>query len=347
MSAATAPRPDPQPPSQPRVDARADVPGAPRAPDAARAAPDADAGAGAVASRSAWWLRAISSLPLPVLYAVAGAFGLLLRYVLRYRVGVVRSNLRSCFPRVPQRALDAVLNRHYRNLAQVMAEFIKGATLGADELRARVRLLHLERVQAQTCAGRPVMLLAAHQCNWEWSLQAVALGLGVPVLAAYKPLHNAAADGGLLRIRTRFGARLLPAKKLARGIARQRHQVHGVCLMADQMPVSSPGRYWLHFLGRDTAFYPGPAQIARAAGYAVFFVAMRRTRRGHYEMEFIPIAAAGEAPEPQLLTARYAQQVEAQVMASPEDWAWTHRRWKHRRPDAASPDGFAARQAAG
>jgi Kdo2-lipid IVA lauroyltransferase/acyltransferase len=280
----------------------------------------------------ALWLRLLSRLPLPVLYAIAGTLTFLLRHVLRHRVGIARANLRACFPNVPRRVLNALLDRHYRNLGQVAAEFVKGATLSAEELRGRVQLLHRERVQAELAAGRSVMLLAAHQCNWEWSLQAVALGLDVPVDAAYKPLHNRAADAGLLRMRSRFGARLVPAKKLTREVARRRRQLHAVCLMADQMPLSSPTRHWLTFLGRDTAFYPGPAQIARSTGYAVFFVAMSRLRRGHYTMDFIPIAAAGEQFEPAALTERYARQVEAQVLASPEDWVWTHRRWKHARP---------------
>jgi KDO2-lipid IV(A) lauroyltransferase len=109
-------------------------------------------------------------------------------------------------------------------------------------------------------------------------------------------------------------------------------------MVADQMPTSSPGRVWLRFLGRETAFFPGPGEIARAAGYGAFFMPLRRVRRGYYESGFVPLAVAGERLEVAEFTARYAAQLEAMIRACPEDWAWTHRRWKLQPPaDIAAP----------
>ena len=102
------------------------------------------------------------------------------------------------------------------------------------------------------------------------------------------------------------------------------------------MPASSGRRQWLTFLGRDTAFYPGPAEIARMTGYAAFFVSMRRLGRGRYQLDLIPICTAGEKLDPQVFTARYAGLVEAMIRADPADWTWIHRRWKAARPPELS-----------
>jgi KDO2-lipid IV(A) lauroyltransferase len=88
----------------------------------------------------------------------------------------------------------------------------------------------------------------------------------------------------------------------------------------------------VNFLGRETAFYPGPAEIARMTGYAAYFVAMRRERRSRYPLEVIPICVTNERLDPLIFTARYAALVEAQIRASPADWTWIHRRWKGERP---------------
>ena len=209
-----------------------------------------------------------------------------------------------------------------------MVESLKAATLPAEELVARVTLLGRDALVRELQAGRSVLLLGAHQCNWEWSLHGVALQLPELMEAAYKPLHSAAADRQLRLLRTRFGARLLMAKKLLRESMRNRHQVRAVALIADQVPASSDGRLWLSFLGRDTAFYPGPGEIARLTGYAAFFAAMRRVARGRYEIDLQPISAAGERLDPALFTERYARLLEALIRAHPADWTWTHRRWK-------------------
>ena len=85
-----------------------------------------------------------------------------------------------------------------------------------------------------------------------------------------------AADRQLRLLRERFGARLIAAKKMLREVVRRRREVRAVAVIADQVPASSDGRLWLEFLGRETAFYPGPAQLARSTGYAAFFAAMTR-----------------------------------------------------------------------
>jgi KDO2-lipid IV(A) lauroyltransferase len=287
----------------------------------------------AVQGKIALWLRLLAGLPWGVLYAITGALAWVMRYVLRYRLHVARDNLQRCFPDLPGAEIERLLTLHYRQLGQVMAEFIKLARLSAAELSARVAMVNLAGVQAETQAGRAVLLLGAHHCNWEWSLHGVALQVGVPMEAAYKPLHSAAADRQLRLLRERFGARLIAAKKMLREVARRRHEVRAVAMIADQVPASSDGRLWLHFLGRETAFYPGPAQLARSTGYAAFFAAMTRTGRGQYQIEFQPVCAAGERLEPEAFTARYAERLETLIRANPADWTWTHRRWKLRRPE--------------
>jgi KDO2-lipid IV(A) lauroyltransferase len=274
------------------------------------------------------WLRVIAYLPLGVLYPLAAVMAFILRYVLRYRVAVARSNLRRCFPSLLPAEIESILGAYYRHLGQVAAEFMKLANISAAEIRRRVRFTNSELVASEINAGRSVVLLAAHLANWEWSLQAVALELTVPIDAAYKPLRSAGADRELLKLRGRFGARMIAAKKMLRMVASRRRELHAIAIMADQIPASSGGRHWLTFLGSDTAFYPGPAEIARLTGYATFFTSMRRTRRGYYEMTFHPMAAAGERLDPQIFTARYARILEMLIRADPADWMWTHRRWK-------------------
>ncbi len=285
----------------------------------------------------AWWLRALGHVPLPVMYACAAALAFLMRDLLRYRRAVAQANLAAALPELDPAARSLVLRRHYDSLAAVLFELPRLSTMSAAELRARMALPDLPAVHAELARGHPVLVLAAHQGNWEWLLQALALGLGVPFLAAYKPPHSARADQLMLGLRGRFGARMVPGKRLLREVLRRRGSAHAIGMVADQVPTSSPGRVWLGFMGRPTAFFPGPAEIARAGRYSVYFLALRRLRRGHYETRFEPLAAADEPLDVATLIGRYAARVEALVRACPEDWAWTHRRWKLQPPAPDQP----------
>ena len=272
------------------------------------------------------------------MYALATLAAFLMRDLFRYRVGVARDNLRRALPELSEDERRRILRRHYQVFAEALFELPRVAVMSPAELRARVTVAGVETVHAEYALGRSTLLLSGHQCNWEWLLQAVALAIGVPFLAAYKPPHSAYADRLMLGLRGRFGVRMVPGKRLLREVLRLRGTAHAVGMVADQMPTSSPGRVWLRFLGRETAFFPGPGEIARAAGYGSYFMPLRRVRRGYYESGFVPLAAAGERLEVAEFTARYAAQLEAMIRACPEDWAWTHRRWKLQPPaETAAP----------
>ena len=204
--------------------------------------------------------------------------------------------------------------------------------MSAADLSARVRIVNLPVARDYLEAGQSVMLVTSHLCNWEWLLQGMTLELGYPLDAAYKPLHDQWAERLMLGIRSRFGARLVPAKELLADFLRRRAVVRAVAMNADQAPMSTDKRYWTRFLGQDTAFYIGAEQIARATRLPMLYVVMRRTQRGHYEVEFQELWNGREAVAPNAITERYARACEIDVLESPADWLWSYRRWRLKKP---------------
>jgi Kdo2-lipid IVA lauroyltransferase/acyltransferase len=292
------------------------------------AAGPAASGAAAPLTRSAWWVRLLSRVPFPALYLLADFLGWLAFRVFPHREDVVRANLSECFPELDEAARRDIRRRYYAGFADVLVEVIKSATLSPAEIRRRVRIVGLEQPQAVLAAGQSVLLAAAHQCNWEWMLLALSLELGYPLDAAYKPLVDSWAEREMKKVRSRFGSRLIPAKELLADIIKRGKVVRAVAMVADQEPTTSEHKHWTRFLNRDTAFYMGPEEIARVTRFPVFFLGMRRTSRGFYELRFVPLSSPGEPLRSGELTERYVRLVEQQIRESPPDWPWSHKRWK-------------------
>jgi KDO2-lipid IV(A) lauroyltransferase len=278
--------------------------------------------------RSAWWVRLLSAVPLPILYGLATAVGWLAFRVFPYRKELVHHHLKLAFPEQDEAGLRDIMRRYYAGFAQMLFEIIKSATMPPEEIRRRVRILNLDRPRALLAQGKSVLCVAAHQCNWEWMLLGFSLELGYPVDAAYKPLVDPWAEREMKTVRSRFGCRLIPAKELLPDMIRRRNMVRAVAMVADQEPTTSEHKHWTKFLNRDTAFYMGPEEIARVTRLPVFFIAMRRISRGFYEMDFEPLATPEEKLQPGELTERYARRVEKQIREAPPDWPWSHKRWK-------------------
>jgi KDO2-lipid IV(A) lauroyltransferase len=277
-------------------------------------------------------IKALSRLPFWALYGISTCLYLLAYYVVRHRHAVVREQLGKVFPAMSEAGRARIHRRFLRNFCDVMVEIIKSITLTEAQMRGRVRLVNPGPALDFLNAGRSLLFVTSHLCNWEWLLHGVALHLGYPVDAAYKPLHDAWAERLALIIRSRFGARLVPAKELLIDHLRRHGIVRALAINADQAPTSTEQRHWSRFLGQDTAFFIGAEQIARAARLPVIYAVMRRVGRGRYEVEFTRLWDGREATAAGEITERYARACEADVFASPADWLWTYRRWRLKKP---------------
>ncbi|NDE01500.1 MAG: lauroyl acyltransferase [Gammaproteobacteria bacterium] len=280
--------------------------------------------------RSSWWVRALASLPMSALHALSVLLAWLAMRVFHYEAQRIRDSLCIAFPQLDPAGIEQLRAAHYRSFADVLVEIIKAASIPGNDLDARMHFPNLDVLRAPVKAGTPVLIVAAHQCNWEWILLGLSRQLGVPLDAAYKPLVNSWADREMLALRSRFGARLVASGVLMRDMIARRRVPRVVALVADQEPVSSERRHWTRFLNRDTAFFMGPDVLVNSFGYPAFFVAIRRTSRGAYEVRFEPLWQRGEALQPGEFTGRYARRVEQQIRESPADWPWSYKRWRLR-----------------
>lgn len=277
-------------------------------------------------------VKFLSRAPMWALYAFSGLLYFLAYHVARHRRVVIREQLARVFPDMPESERIAIHKRFLKNFCDVLVEVLKSISIQPADMTARVRIANLPVARVFLDAGQSVMLLTSHLGNWEWLLHGVALQLGYPVDAAYKPLHDAWAERLMLEVRSRFGARLIPAKEVLADFLRRRGVVRALAMNADQAPVSTDKRYWTRFLGQDTAFYVGAEQIARATRLPILYLVMRRVRRGYYEVEVRQLWDGREVLEPNAITERYARACEADVLAHPADWLWSYRRWKLKKP---------------
>lgn len=283
------------------------------------------------------WLRLLSSLPFAFWYGFSSLLASLGEHVVRYRRGVIDAQIRKCFPEMDDAEVAGTRRASYRNFTDVMVESIRALTITGEELDERMELHGLDRVRAQLDAGRTVVLVTSHVCNWEWTLQAISRHLGRPMDAAYKPLHNEWADRMFLTLRSRFGATMIPDKRVLMHVLRRRKQPRAIAMVADQDPTLVAVRHETTFFGHPTSFFLGPEAITRAVRGVMMYVAVQRVRRGCYRVDLEPLVGPDEdLPEGGMID-RFAARVEAQIRAHPSDWLWAYRRWKARRRRPQGP----------
>ncbi len=284
-----------------------------------------------------WLLLGLAHLPLAVLYLVAEGIYFLLAYVVRYRWRVVTQNLRNSFPEYSAAEIERVGKSFYRHFAQVVVEILKLAAIGPAELAHRMRFVNPELMTRPFAQNRLVLSLGSHMGNWEWILSGATLEFPGRAAGVYKPLNNPFFEDFMRRLRTRLGADAVPMLSTLRYLVAHKGQGRTLSLLTDQAAGPEDRPYWTTFLHQDTSFYTSADRLAVQLDCAVLYVGIRRVRRGYYEVTFTELPdgrAAAIAPTGTFpVTEAFARQLERDMQASPEQYLWTHRRWKHQRKE--------------
>jgi KDO2-lipid IV(A) lauroyltransferase len=287
-----------------------------------------------------WLLLALARLPLAMLYVLARGIYLLLAYVVRYRWRVVLENLRNSFPEKTAAEVHAIGRQFYWHFAQVVVEILKLAALSPAELQRRVRFVNPELMTQPFAENRPVLSLGSHRGNWEWILSGAALEFPGRAAGVYKPLNNKFFEAFMRHLRTRLGANAVPMLATLRYLVQHRGKGHTLSLLTDQAAGPEDRPYWTSFMHQEAGFYTSAERLAQQFNCAVLYVGITRVRRGYYEIKFseLPngqaaVAAANVADEAQRypITEAFVRHLEADIRATPEQYLWTHRRWKHKR----------------
>jgi KDO2-lipid IV(A) lauroyltransferase len=111
---------------------------------------------------------------------------------------------------------------------------------------------------------------------------------------------------------------------------------YALALVADQSPGKPAEAWWLNFFNTPTAFIPGPERAARERKLGVVFAHFYKIRRGCYTFDAVLATEDASTTAPGELTLAYARYVEECIRKSPDNYLWSHRRWKHAyRPEYA------------
>ena len=193
-----------------------------------------------------------------------------------------------------------------------------------------MKLLNPEIFDSLYNKNKGAILIGAHYNNWEW----MALSLGIyakqDVFSVYKPLNNKTINKLMLKARERFGANIVPMKSFVKTVLENKNRATINLMLTDQSPHKSKVDYYCTFLNQDTPVYLGPEKLLNAAKLEFLFVEVHRIKRGFYEMKIVPLndKCKEEKGSKTLLHVNHLEKI---INDQPENWLWSHKRWKNSR----------------
>ena len=274
-------------------------------------------------------IYAVSTLPMFLLYLLSDLFYYVLFYLVRYRRGVVYTNLKNSFPTKNESEIKSIEKAYYRYFCDIFIESFKVLTISKRELRTRFKVRNPELIQKYYDEKRSITLYTAHQGNWEW-LAFLPLFIPYQAIALYYPQSSKYFDTLMKTIRERFGVLCIESNrgyKTITGFAERNIPTINY-IIGDQSPSGGSTKHWTRFLNQDTAFLIGAERIAKKRNQVIIFPSFRKIKRGIYELEFKLIEENPQLINSNEIIDKYAALLEETILISPEMWLWSHRRWK-------------------
>ncbi|MHB8424659.1 MAG: LpxL/LpxP family Kdo(2)-lipid IV(A) lauroyl/palmitoleoyl acyltransferase [Gammaproteobacteria bacterium] len=270
------------------------------------------------------FIRMAVLLPYAWQLALGRGLGRLLRPAQRrWRITVM--NLQRCFPELDGPANLALAKKHFESLGIAFLEIGLCWWGEAERLRRLVQIEGLENLQAARALGRGVILVAGHFTTLE--IGGRLLGLYTDFHLMYRPSQNALIESVMRRSRERHFDRAIPRQDV-RLMLKSLKEGKPVWYAPDQ---GYRGRHseMIPFFGIPAPTNTALSRLARASGAPVvpFFVERLPGTRG-YKLTLDPMLTGFPGGDTVADALRVNRLLEEQIRRAPEQYLWSHDRFK-------------------
>ncbi len=277
------------------------------------------------------FIESFRLLPFWLLYIQSDIFRFILFNVFRYRRKVVLDNLSKAFPEKDKSEINCIAKKFHKNFMDILFEGLKGMTMSDKSVYKRYKLLNPELVDAYFEQGKSVLTLGGHYASWEWGVS-IDKHIKHKSVCVYKAVKNKWLNNFMREKRERWGMKQISMEK-TRTIFKDLENPKFIVLIADQSPSTTHNAIWVNFLGRDTPCIHGPEAYSKLFNLPLIFLDFQRVKRGYYTLELSLIDENPKQLEKSQVTQKYMTKLGEVISKKPQDWMWTHKRWKHKRDE--------------
>lgn len=277
-----------------------------------------------------WWARRIAWI---------------LRNIVRYRTDVVYTNLARSFPEKSYEEIKALHRQFYIRFSTIFCEMVWFGACRGPKGRKRLQESHIVEITNPEEFNRiyrdasQLMLLEAHNGNWELIMGLTEYSCGVPMditpadyAVTYKPLSSKTWDAIMAENRTAAVRDLgfkgyVSSDNILRFVLENRERKFAYIFITDQFPYTSNSSE-VSFMGQKTLTLTAAARLAVKFDMAVAYLRYECREEGGYRITAVPVEEHAAGKDPMEIMKKYYALLEEDIRKQPYNYLWTHKRWK-------------------
>ena len=291
-------------------------------------------------------MRLLALQPLKMHYFWGRCLSWFVSGPMHYRRDVVMINLARSFPEKKYSELRKIADDFYKHFGDLFAETFWFA--GSHDTK-RLRDSHICEMEHADVLNRlyndcpGVIVLTSHLGNWEliggilnyvYAPDKVDFG-EKNTTVVYKELSNSFWDKVFGDNRCAPIAKenketcYVESRKILRFVIAHRNEKRLYIFPTDQCPYKYASAHTVdNFMHQPTLTMTGGAALAHKFGFAVVYMAFKKKEDFGYKMSFREICPDASKFTPEDLMNKFYSYLEEDVNAQPENYLWTHKRWK-------------------
>jgi KDO2-lipid IV(A) lauroyltransferase len=274
-------------------------------------------------------LRAISTLPYPIVSRIGLGLGTLLWWFATPRRRITLTNLRRCLPELSEAQRRAIAREHFACFGRTFVERFIFWSGSPERIRSLVRLEGVEHWRSQT--ERPVILLAPHFLGLDAG--GLRIQLETRFVSMYAKQKNPVLDEAMRAGRSRFNAPLLLSRQEGLRPALRALRTGIPFYLLPDMDLGPRDAVFVPFFGIPAATVTTLARVARLTGAVVVPVLTTLEAQG-YVTRFDQPWEDFPGDDDTVAAARMNAYIESQVRQCPAQYLWSHKRFKTQPPGA-------------
>ena len=278
----------------------------------------------------------IRRLPKRHAMVLGSSLGDFLYFALKKRRRIALENIQIAFG--DEMSVDEqaqICRRSFQQIGKTAIEFLRFPQLTFDNIWDEVTVQGKEHLIHALNQGKGAIVFLPHFGNWE--LLALVYGALIPnrAKAIAFPLKNRYLNALVSRYRERLSLELITRRRAVRETLRALREKFAIGFFADQ----NAGRegVFVDFFGKPASAVRGPATLALKTGAPLLLSMDIRQPDDRHRVLITPeidLERSGDLEQDvQTNTAHILKILEEYIRQYPDQWLWTHNRWKTQ-PDA-------------
>ena len=240
---------------------------------------------------------------------------------------IVFSNLKIAFPNIDENQKKQILKKMWFNYGKIFAEymFIKDFRHN-EKYSAKISIENKDIIEKIIKDNEQVIFISGHFNNFELMAMQIEK-LGIKLSALYRPLNNPYLNPIMEKIRKKY----ICKKQVKKGISGTKDLLldfkdgSSIALMIDQR-VSQGIRS--NLFNKEALTTTIPAQFIKKFKIRIVPVHVERERDNDFKIKFFEPVNFSNEESIETITSKLNKILEEMIIKSPEQWIWTHNRWK-------------------